>query len=141
VIRIGQHAAIRCVKAWARLCKQIGRHWLANTVSASPRLELCSALVVAPLVEEAMFRLIPVRLGTAVPRWRRPLMLASTALFGLMHVRFGRWFTVYACGGGLVLWAACARTGYWGAVLVHLGANVVDLSLGWRRHLRTRSRS
>jgi membrane protease YdiL (CAAX protease family) len=111
------------------------RHWEANTISARPRLELFSAFVLAPLVEEAIFRLAFFRLAEALPAGRGQVALGSAALFGLMHKRFGRWFVGYAFVGGLVLWATYARMGYRGAVLLHVVANLVDLSVGWRRYL------
>ena len=42
------------------------RHWESNAISARPRLELCSAFVIAPLVEEAIFRLALFRLAAAL---------------------------------------------------------------------------
>jgi membrane protease YdiL (CAAX protease family) len=117
------------------------RHWEANSISDRPRLELISAFLIAPLVEEAIFRLAFLRLAGALRIGRGPAALGSAALFGLMHQRFGGWFVAYASVGGLVLWATCARTGYWGAVLLHFGANLVDLSFGWRRCLSTRAKS
>ena len=115
--------------------RNVLRRWEANTISGRPRLELVSALVLAPLLEEAVFRLAFFRLAAARPAWRGRVMLGSVALFGLMHVRFGRWFVGYACAGGLMLWATYARAGYWAAVLLHAAANLVDLSGGWRRYL------
>jgi membrane protease YdiL (CAAX protease family) len=116
------------------------RHWETNTISARPRLELASALVIAPLLEEAIFRLALGRLTGALSVGRGPAALGSAALFGLMHQRFGRWFVGYAFIGGVVLWATYVRTGYWGAVLLHVSANVVDLSVGWRRYLYAQTR-
>ncbi|MDQ6675113.1 MAG: CPBP family intramembrane metalloprotease [Chloroflexota bacterium] len=98
-----------------------------------------SALVIAPLLEEAVFRLIPFRLTAACPDSRRRVALGSATLFGLMHQRFGVWFVGYALSGGLVLWATYARAGYLGAVVLHLAANLADLSLGWRRRLYANS--
>jgi membrane protease YdiL (CAAX protease family) len=117
------------------LFERLVRRWLANAISDQPRLEVVSALVLAPLVEEAIFRLAVFRAATARPAWRGALTLGSAVAFGLMHVRFGRWFVGYAFSGGLILWATYARAGYWGAVLLHAIANVVDLSVGWRRYL------
>jgi len=94
-----------------------------------------SAFIIAPLVEEAFFRHGPSRLATRFKVRPGPAALGSAVVFGLMHQRFGRWFMGYACIGGLVLWATHARTGYAGAVLLHACANLVDLSLGWRRWL------
>lgn len=111
------------------------RHWEANTISARPRLELVSAFVLAPLAEEAIFRWTLFRAAAHLQVRPTPAALGSALLFGLMHRRFGRWFARYAFVGGLVLWATYARTGYWGAVLVHTCANLLDLSLGWRRRL------
>lgn len=111
------------------------RRWEANTISARPRLELLSALVFAPLLEEAFFRWGLVRLARARPGRRWPVALLSAVLFGGMHWRFGPWFVGYAFVGGLAVWATYARTGYWGAVLLHATANLVDLSVGWRRFL------
>ena len=107
------------------------RRWEANTISDRPRLEVVSAFVVAPLVEEAVFRAGIFRVAGA--GWR--VAVGSAALFGLLHLRFGRWFVGYTFVGGLVLWATYARTGYWSAVLLHAVANLVDLSVGWRRCL------
>jgi Type II CAAX prenyl endopeptidase Rce1-like len=117
------------------------RRWEANTISDRPRLELVSALVIAPLLEEAIFRLAIFRLAGALHIGGGPAATGSAALFGLTHLRFGRAFVGYAGVGGLVLWATYVRTGYWGAVLLHLGANLVDLSLGWRRYLYTLAES
>ena len=111
------------------------RHWAANTISNRPRLEIVSAFVIAPLLEEALFRMACFRLAAALPAGHGPVALGSATLFGLMHQRFGAWFVGYAFMGGLVLWATYARAGYWGAVLLHAGANLVDLSVGWRRCL------
>jgi membrane protease YdiL (CAAX protease family) len=97
---------------------------------------MVSAFVIAPLLEEAVFRLGFFRLASAFPSWRGRVAFGSAALFGLMHLRFGAWFAGYAFIGGLALWATFERFGYRGAVLVHVAANVVDLSLGWRRRLR-----
>jgi membrane protease YdiL (CAAX protease family) len=118
--------------------RRLVRHWEANTISPRPGLELVSAFVVAPLLEEAIFRWAGSRLADltwASPSGRTGVALGSAVLFGLMHRRFGNWFVGYAFVGGLVLWATYARSGYWGAVLLHIGANVVDLSIGWRRYL------
>ena len=82
-----------------------------------------------------VFRLALFRLAAILQVQPRPVALGSAVVFGLMHRRFGRWFVGYACIGGLVLWATYARTGYWGAVLLHAVANLVDLSVGWRRWL------
>ena len=114
------------------------RRWEGNTVSDRPGLEVVSALVLAPLVEEAVFRWGMVRLARAlgVEGWRAAL--GSAALFAVMHIRFGPAFVGYTFGGGLVLWAAHERVGYRGAVLLHASANVVDLSVGWRRYLAGR---
>ncbi|MDQ6670251.1 MAG: hypothetical protein M3069_05800, partial [Chloroflexota bacterium] len=59
------------------------RRWEGNTISSNPRLEVVSALVIAPLLEEAVFRLIPFRLAVTFPctRWR--VALGSAMLFGL----------------------------------------------------------
>jgi hypothetical protein len=111
------------------------RHWEANTISARPGLELLSAFVLAPLAEEVFFRWGPYRLAATFKIRPGPVALLSAVSFGLMHQRFGRWFMGYAGIGGLVLWATYARTGFWGAVLLHACANLVDLSLGWRRWL------
>jgi membrane protease YdiL (CAAX protease family) len=119
----------------SRTIQALVRHWEANTISARPRLELLSAFVIAPLVEEAIFRLALFRLAAGLQVPPRLAGLGSAVVFGLMHRRFGRWFVGYACIGGLVLWATYARTGYWGAVLVHGFANFIDLSVGWRRWL------
>jgi membrane protease YdiL (CAAX protease family) len=111
------------------------RRWLGNTISDRPHLELVSALFIAPVLEEVVFRALPYRLARRWPGAGVPVALASAAVFGAMHIRFGRWFVAYAGAGGLVLWATYARTGLVGAVLLHLSANVADLSLGWRRRL------
>jgi hypothetical protein len=111
------------------------RRWEANTISGRPRLEIVSAVLIAPLLEEVVFRAVPFRVASAAPGRCVPIALGSAAVFGLMHLRFGRWFVAYAGAGGLVLWATYARTGFLGAVLLHVGANVADLSLGWRRRL------
>jgi membrane protease YdiL (CAAX protease family) len=118
--------------------RRLVRHWEANTISPRPRLELVSAFLIAPLLEEAIFRWAGFRLAGlagAGPRGPRAVALGSALVFGVMHLRFGRRFVGYTFVGGLVLWAAYARSGYWGAVLLHAGANVVDLSIGWRRYL------
>jgi membrane protease YdiL (CAAX protease family) len=98
-------------------------------------VEVVSAFVIAPLVEEAIFRAGSFRLAASLPAARGGVALGSAVAFGLMHKRFGRRFVGYAFVGGLVLNAAYARTGYWGAVVLHASANVADLSLGWRRYL------
>jgi membrane protease YdiL (CAAX protease family) len=100
---------------------------------------MVSALLVAPLVEEVVFRAAPFWLASRLSCGQGRAGLASAGVFGLMHVRFGRWFVAYAGAGGLVLWATYARMGLPGAVLLHLAANVADLSLGWRRYLYTTS--
>ncbi len=79
------------------LTLRLVRHWEGNTISARPRLELLSAFVIAPLVEEAIFRLACFRLASG-----RPMALASAVLFGLLHRRFGHWFVSYAFVGGLI---------------------------------------
>ncbi len=111
------------------------RHWEANTISGRPRLELVSALIIAPLLEEAIFRVGVSRLAALLRVERGPVALASAVVFGLTHRRFGYWFMGYAWAGGLMLGATYARWGYWAAVLLHVLANLVDLSVGWRRHL------
>ena len=116
--------------------RRVVRHWEGNTVSGHPRPELVSAFLVAPLLEEAIFRVACMRLAAALGIGFRTAALGSAALFGLMHLRFGGWFAAYAGVGGLVLWATYGRTGYWGAVLLHASANLMDLSVGWRRYLR-----
>jgi membrane protease YdiL (CAAX protease family) len=117
------------------------RRWEANTISDRPRLELVSAFLIAPLLEEAIFRVGFCRLVGGLPGGRWSAALGSAALFSAMHQRFGRWFVGYTFAGGLVLWATYARTGYWGAVLLHVGANLLDLSIGWRRYLYTGNRT
>jgi membrane protease YdiL (CAAX protease family) len=123
----------------ARLLSALIRRWRGNTISGRPGLELISALVIAPLLEELVFRAAPRRMSGWWPTAGLPVALASAAAFGLMHARFGRWFAAYAGAGGLVLWATYARAGLVGAVLLHLAANVADLSLGWRRWLKAAS--
>jgi membrane protease YdiL (CAAX protease family) len=122
------------VRVWARPGGLI-RLWESNTISGRPRLEVVSAFLIAPLLEEVVFRAVPFRLAGVGHCGRFPVALVSAVVFGLMHQRFGRWFVAYAGAGGLVLWATYARSGLLGAVLMHLVANVADLSLGWRRHL------
>jgi membrane protease YdiL (CAAX protease family) len=122
------------VRVWASLSGLI-RLWESNTISGRPRLELVSAFLIAPLLEEVVFRVVPVRLAVAWRCGQFPVGLVSAVVFGLMHQRFGHGFVAYAGAGGLVLWATYTRSGFLGAVLMHLTANVADLSLGWRRYL------
>jgi membrane protease YdiL (CAAX protease family) len=114
---------------------QLMQRMEANTVSRHPRQEVAAALLVAPLLEEAIFRAAFFRLANSRPAARTLVALTSATLFGLTHLRFGPRFSAYAFIGGLVLWATYARTGYWGAVLVHVAANLLDLSFGLRRYL------
>jgi hypothetical protein len=135
--------ARRSIDAWlggavVALPVRLVRRWEANAVSDRPRLEVLSALIFAPLVEEAVFRWAFFRLARGLPGAHRLVALVSAGLFGAMHVRFGPPFVGYAFVGGLVLWATYAQAGYWAAVLVHASANVVDLSVGWRRRLSQR---
>jgi membrane protease YdiL (CAAX protease family) len=115
--------------------ERLVRHLEANTISGHPRREAIAALVVAPLVEEAVFRAAVFHVARRVRAGRGVVGLGSAAVFGLMHVRFGHRFVGYAFVGGLVLWATYARYGYWAAVVLHASANLVDLSLGVRRRL------
>jgi membrane protease YdiL (CAAX protease family) len=118
--------------AVSRRCRAVVEHLEANTISGQPRQELVAALLVAPLLEEAVFRAAPASVARRLRVGRVPLALASAAVFALMHQRFGPRFVAYAFVGGLVLWATHVRVGYPAAILVHAVANVLDLGLGWR---------
>jgi membrane protease YdiL (CAAX protease family) len=122
--------------------QRLVRHLEANTLSGHPGREVIAALFVAPLVEEAAFRAGAFRLSgrRRGEGGRGAVGLGSAVVFALMHVRFGYRFVAYAFVGGLLLWAAYERTGYWGAVALHASANLVDLSLGVRRRLSGRGR-
>ena len=125
----------RASARWA----QLARHFESNTITGHPRSELVSAFLVAPLVEEAVFRAALFHVAKSRPAAGEAIALLSATLFGLMHRRFGPSFVYYTFVGGLALWIVYARFGYPGAVLVHSVANVVDLAVGWRQHLVSRT--
>jgi CAAX prenyl protease-like protein len=124
------------LKSAARAFRRVVAHLEGNTITGRPRAELIAALIIAPLVEEVVFRAAPAWLGRRMDLDQRSLALASSIVFAVMHQRFGPRFVAYAFVGGLVLWATHTRRGYWWAVVVHALANLLDLSVGWRGYLR-----
>lgn len=82
------------------------------------------AVTIAPLLEELIFRFVPIKLTQRFTKNKKILWLViicSSVLFGLEHAS---WHNIFAQGiAGLILSAAFLRGGYWLAVLAHFFHN------------------
>lgn len=86
------------------------------------RLEIFSACIFAPIVEEAIFRFAPMRISDALGRdFFLPIAIISQVIFGAMHGN-GWMFNILiqGVGGCLMLWAYC-RNGrcLWSSMALH----------------------
>lgn len=118
----------------------VGLVWLLTAPSADPSLgaalagltpvalalwvalRLLGTVILVPLIEELFFRgYILTRLDRGGPLWRGLALLASSALFGLLH---GRWIEGMAAGlvfGLLALWRGRLSDAVW----AHISANLL----------------
>ena len=92
----------------------------------------------APVVEEAIFRLIPylifLRAGESLI-----IGLISSILFMLIHINFGVSFMLYTLASGFAFWIIMLRFGIGGGIIVcivlHSALNILDWKFGIRKKL------
>lgn len=91
-------------------------------------ITVLKALIVAPLVEEAIFRYLPITvifLRTSDTKIIWAVVIFCSVLFGRTH---GSTYCILLQGvGGLVLSAAFLQEGYFAAVIAHSLVNVINI--------------
>ena len=80
-------------------------------------IDLLWALVLSPLMEEAIFRVAPMQLVKDTPKLVFPTIILSSALFGYLHYGAASWPIQGVFG--VVLCYTYLKTNYWSVVLLH----------------------
>lgn len=112
---------------------QIYRHLKNNTLSKTDS-ELWHGLIVAPIVETFVFCYLPYLLYLQVGRFWE-IGVASSLLFALMHLRFGKNFVLVTFVLGLIFWIVMVSAGAVYVALLHFFIVLLDLTFGVRKFL------
>ncbi|MFH0937348.1 MAG: CPBP family intramembrane glutamic endopeptidase [Candidatus Daviesbacteria bacterium] len=98
--------------------------------SFAVRFDPWFTVVLAPVIEETMFRLLPYLAILSYPQQFWTIIISSNILFAAKHWYFGLIFTIIAFLAGLFYWWLMINFGILAAILGHSLINILWLKSG-----------